>query len=817
MTQKFTKILNIAFLIEIAIALAVIAYSLLFPAEIKISYVAVIHTTAQFLISTAIFTVLMLLSAGFFIINASVKEMETGYRSYLFVYLGYFTLLTAIWIFSESGVMRVLGLEISTIGFLSYFSFQLLPVPFLFLFRDICTHGKRIFNALAILFMAVYLINFVWMLILEFNYPPTLAVVHLLILLSAVFFVIVGMLELFRYKNKDVMEALVGMVCMVGLSMTDLIRFYAGSGGYSAMTTMGVFLFILFFGIGAARRVVSSLTRAHRFETVADKIPSGIFRAINDEHMTLSYANNTFYKMYGYASEKEAKEAGFCCADFIVDRDSMESFWQGFNNNVANGVYQFDLETEKRYEGINAKWILNRINYDPRSNEIFCAVFDITDRKRMEEKIRISEEEYRIAVEQSDKFILRYEIKTKTIVQQRQSAEIFGIDERMENVPDSILQMGIVAPESVENYAGFYEAMQQGEPRGKTIVRMRVADKNQFRWFAGTFTMVYDNFSNPRHAIVSFRDITEERERELAYERFRQERQMLPKEQVSTFDCNLTRDTTEYIGGELLSGVDYELTFDQRTAGRVKFVHPEDREKYIALMDRERLLEGFSNGISSYSLEYRRIIGGGQYKWIRNELQLVQYPDSQEVKAFVVVRNIDEEKREQLKLRERSQTDSLTHSLNRETFSERVENLILNSSPSSTHAFAMLDLDNFKKINDTYGHSQGDRLLISMVENVKSILREGDLMGRMGGDEFAICLKDVPNKQIVEKRVSQICEFIYSIKELDMSVSASIGVSMYLADGASFEELYKKADIAMYKAKKNGRNTYDFYSTDNGE
>ena len=109
MTQKFTKILNIAFLIEIAIALAVIAYSLLFPAEIKISYVAVIHTTAQFLISTAIFTVLMLLSAGFFIINASVKEMETGYRSYLFVYLGYFTLLTAIWIFSESGVMRVLG------------------------------------------------------------------------------------------------------------------------------------------------------------------------------------------------------------------------------------------------------------------------------------------------------------------------------------------------------------------------------------------------------------------------------------------------------------------------------------------------------------------------------------------------------------------------------------------------------------------------------------------------------------------------------------------------------------------------------------
>ena len=812
MKEKSARFLNLTFGVEEFVAFAVIIYSLLFPEDVSVTRAAYSHSTREYMEAVALFTVFILLTASFFAVYIATRKEETGYNSNIFVYLAQITLIAGLWFISESGVLEALGVDGGSVGLLSFFSFHLLPVPFLLTAREVCTHGKKLHEILAALFLLAFVVNFSWMIILGIGYPPTLFVIQLLVALTCLVLLGTAVKELFISRKKEVVYTLVGLCCVVIFSMVDLVRFQMGGKGIYTYSILGVFIFVLLMIMGTGKSVVSSLTRARSFEIVANQIPSGFFRAKNDDSMTIVYANETFYKMYGFQSESEAKQAGFNNAGYTVSDEVMANFMRDYKANLCRGIFKFDLETSEYDIDGNRRFVLNKINYNPEVDEIFCSVVDITDRKLMEERLHISEEEYRIAVAQSEKYILRYDIQTRMIYLQTQTAEFFGLEETVKNVPESIIEMGMIAPESMESYRSFYEAMQNGQPVGKTVVRMKTTKSDQFSWYEGSFTTIYDNSGKPQHGVVSFGDITQAREKELAYERFRQEREMLPKEQVATFDCNLTADTTEFMGGSLLDSNDIEMGFDQRTETRAKYIHPDDRARYSALMNREGLLMAFDHGISSFSLEYRRIIKDQDYHWVRNELQLVQYPDSQEIKAFVVVRDINAEKLKQLEMKELSQTDPLTHALNRTALSERVEQLLNNSGPQESHAFFMIDLDNFKKVNDTFGHIKGDELLAAFVSHTKVMLREGDIVGRIGGDEFFICLKDVPSRLVVEKRAISLCNTEKLNEKLGVPISISIGISIYPQDGSSFKELYGKADAAMYNAKRSGKDRYKFFS-----
>lgn len=132
-------------------------------------------------------------------------------------------------------------------------------------------------------------------------------------------------------------------------------------------------------------------------------------------------------------------------------------------------------------------------------------------------------------------------------------------------------------------------------------------------------------------------------------------------------------------------------------------------------------------------------------------------------------------------------------------------------------AICMLDLDYFKKINDTYGHSAGDQVLIVVSKRLKENLSESSFISRMGGDEFVVLIHDMQNskdcKNIAERLIEQISKPIkYDSKNIQIGVS--IGISIYPLDGDDIEILLKNADIALYSAKEAGRNTYQFFSSD---
>lgn len=154
-----------------------------------------------------------------------------------------------------------------------------------------------------------------------------------------------------------------------------------------------------------------------------------------------------------------------------------------------------------------------------------------------------------------------------------------------------------------------------------------------------------------------------------------------------------------------------------------------------------------------------------------------------------------------------AQTDALTGLYNKET-TEQLTDELLSEDENKSHAFLILDVDCFKQINDIYGHAVGDRVLQKFGKLLKSTFREGDILGRIGGDEFVVIMKNIQTKDIATKKAGELLAKTqaYKIDELKgNNISISIGISTAPQDGDCYMDLYKRADQALYQAKRSGK------------
>jgi diguanylate cyclase (GGDEF)-like protein len=157
--------------------------------------------------------------------------------------------------------------------------------------------------------------------------------------------------------------------------------------------------------------------------------------------------------------------------------------------------------------------------------------------------------------------------------------------------------------------------------------------------------------------------------------------------------------------------------------------------------------------------------------------------------------------------------DPLTDLPNRAFFNEQVD-LILNKPKGANIALLYLDLDRFKQVNDTLGHPVGDKLIKEFASRLRAIVREGDVVARIGGDEFSIMLADVTNQGDVEPLCARIVESVRKPFDLDgnkIFVGVSMGAALAPGDGIDRINLLRKADIALYRAKSEGRGRYAFF------
>jgi diguanylate cyclase (GGDEF)-like protein/PAS domain S-box-containing protein len=185
---------------------------------------------------------------------------------------------------------------------------------------------------------------------------------------------------------------------------------------------------------------------------------------------------------------------------------------------------------------------------------------------------------------------------------------------------------------------------------------------------------------------------------------------------------------------------------------------------------------------------------------------------------IAVFSDITERKATEARIEYLAHHDALTNLPNRTLLRDRFEQAVAHAARNnSLVALLFLDLDHFKQINDTLGHDTGDHLLQGISARLEKCLREVDSICRQGGDEFIIVLTDLKDNdaaiQITQKILQQLNE-PFAIDGIQITTSFSIGISIYPVDSMSFEGLLNKADTAMYTAKKQGRNTFRFFSSD---
>ena len=179
--------------------------------------------------------------------------------------------------------------------------------------------------------------------------------------------------------------------------------------------------------------------------------------------------------------------------------------------------------------------------------------------------------------------------------------------------------------------------------------------------------------------------------------------------------------------------------------------------------------------------------------------------------------DISAQKEAEMRVRELADFDPLTGLPNRRLLRDRSTQLLAAAErDGSEMALVFIDLDHFKRVNDSLGHSIGDELLCAVAQRLATVVRKVDTLARLGGDEFIIALPGVHASGAAEVacRLLEVCAPTFSVAGHDLTITPSLGISLYPVDGTDFETLLRNADAAMYKAKEAGRNAFRFYSSE---
>jgi diguanylate cyclase (GGDEF)-like protein len=236
-------------------------------------------------------------------------------------------------------------------------------------------------------------------------------------------------------------------------------------------------------------------------------------------------------------------------------------------------------------------------------------------------------------------------------------------------------------------------------------------------------------------------------------------------------------------------------------------VHPDDSEA---------LYNMFSDVMDGRNLENLRLrlrITDETYHYFSVSSVVIFDAKEKPYKSIGFMENIDKQVRTEINLRHRANIDLLTELYNKAATEALISEVISSSDNNTKHALLCVDLDNFKNINDVFGHLYGDKVLKETTDDIKKLFRTSDIIGRFGGDEFVIFIRDIPGMLFIEEKAAELNKCLnrtYRDEDNECTVSASIGIAVFPDNGLSYKTLYQKADEASYVVKNTGKNSYGF-------
>ncbi|GGP21817.1 hypothetical protein GCM10010970_22360 [Silvimonas iriomotensis] len=330
---------------------------------------------------------------------------------------------------------------------------------------------------------------------------------------------------------------------------------------------------------------------------------------------------------------------------------------------------------------------------------------------------------------------------------------------------------------------------------------------------------VYSNyivFKGEEYNCAVVRDISERHMAEQAIVRSEQQlRLALEASATGLFDMPLDGRTPAVTSPEYDRLLGYEPGEMIETFEKWKNqLHPDDREDVL-----DALRSYYNGAAAQFAIEYRRRTRHGQYHWFQCRGRLVEHDESGSPTRLIgTVTDITERKQAQDRITELANFDPVTRLANRNLLRDELR-LSIASAERRGHLLAVLflDLDRFKTVNDSLGHAAGDEVLKQVAQRLRGTVRRSDILARLGGDEFVVVLTDVKSSEQVTDVASHILAVFSDPFELEagsFATSTSIGISVYPTDAESPDVLVRNADVAMYQAKANGRNNFQFFTAD---
>ena len=238
------------------------------------------------------------------------------------------------------------------------------------------------------------------------------------------------------------------------------------------------------------------------------------------------------------------------------------------------------------------------------------------------------------------------------------------------------------------------------------------------------------------------------------------------------------------------------------------YLHPDDMP---LLFDG---IANIENGSGYEMVEVRIATAKGRYLWCRLRATALRNQDGMLQKISGIIINIDAEKQAERALQDRAERDSLTKLLNKDAGRKQAEEYFSRFPEGVSSAMFIIDLDNFKQVNDRYGHLFGDSVLTRAAREIKKLFRNQDIVSRIGGDEFLVVMRGVADRALVESRCQRllsIFQSIFSEHKYKLPMSCSIGIALSPEHGRSYYDLFNRADRALYWAKAKGKNNYVIY------
>lgn len=428
-----------------------------------------------------------------------------------------------------------------------------------------------------------------------------------------------------------------------------------------------------------------------------------------------------------------------------------------------------------------------------------------------------------LAASHSNRVIYFYDASTHSAVS-LDSEKSFqnGLSDSYTNLHADNVAIGTVYDDCREELFNFFEQMDKNAPSGQ--MRLHILDnENKEKWFDMQFSSILDNEEN--HAlygtVFSLLDISSQHEREVVYSRYQQSINASKLGSILYFESDLSADSVERYGGDMMPkrfSFASDATHTEILNKMVNYsIRSPQRKMVRDFFSREHLLTLYTDGRREIEQDFPvALTEHKEIRWVNTVIQLVEDPYSKHIKMFVTLSDCTQKKEAYMQVQKAAENDGMTGLYNRSTI-EHMIRAALSEASEKDCIFALLDLDNLKRINDTMGHAQGDRAIRSIAHVLKKHFRRSDLLGRAGGDEFIIFLPEISYSEASEAIHDSFASLIQEVSSCPIGehneemLHCSIGCTIGSDHKDSFASLYKRADIALYSIKRQGKDNFAFY------